>query len=395
MTDNHSKPPSMPKPNMTPIREGGRDSTPNPHFWDVVITLFIMLTILALLLALIQSLAAASARAPLPITYLGEGVATYEAGPGQSFIVKRHPFRFHVIDQPTYHAADKERVWLATGADVDPPALYKQTTFVGMVDPGCEISYTILDDDLDGRKNRFELDGAAVHQTAEGMVVTGRFLSPGAGSMVFIAEDSVAAYLAVCERSVTLTPSATPAPTETATPTMTPTATITPTAVLTPTATLTPTVALTASPTATGTITPTVQPSITPTAVIPPTATPVGGPGEATATPTITTTPKPPRLDACFWINFEVANTTARRGWYWIQEDSGRLLALLFLEEGWDGSAPVEVDITFAAVHVRVFYAPTLAGERVELPILNHAPGLKAGWVARGICHAIEVDWPY
>ncbi len=380
MTDNSSMPPARPKP----IRI---------EFWNVVFAVFAVLTMLTLLLSVISNLLVAHAQAPLPITFLGEGEATYEAGPGQSFIVKRAPFRFQVVEQPTYHAAGGERVWLAAGGSVAPPALYRNQVFVGTVDAGCEIAYTILDDDLDSRRNHFELDGAGIHQTAEGMVVNGSFLSPGAGRLVFVANDSVGAYLRVCDRVMTLTPTATLTPTETATPTMTPTATITPTTTLTPTATLTPTViVLTATPTITPTATAT--PTVTPTAVAP-TATPGNGPGEATATPTmtITPTPKPPRLDACFWINFEVAETTARRGWYWIQEDGGRLLALVFLEEGWVGSEAIEADITFSAIHVQVFYAATLFGERVELDILNHAPGLSYGWVARGICHAIEVGW--
>ena len=328
--------------------------------------------------------AAPQADNPISISFLGYGPAEFTAAPGQDFIVKRLPFRFYIVTGSSYQAQEGERVWLASGEDFPPPALYKQETFLGLVTAGCEVNYIVLDDDLDGRRNRFALDGIAVHETAEGMVVNGSFLAPSGGRLVFAAEDSVGAYLSVCDEVVTLTPSSTAAATETATPTLTPSPTITATATVTPTLPLTPTITLTA----TATLTPTVTPS--PTATAPP-LTPQ--PEEQTATPSPTATAKPPRLDACFFLNLEIAGDTAKKGWYWIEEEGGRLLALLFLEDGWLGSEPIETDITFSAVHVRVFYAETLSGDRRPLVILNPAPNTDMGWVARGICHAIEVGW--
>ena len=331
-----------------------------------------------------QAAVATQADSPISIFFLGYGPAEFTAAPGQDFIVKRLPFRFYIVTGSSYQAKEGERVWLASGEGFPPPALYKQETFLGTVAAGCEVSYIVLDDDLDGRRNRFTLDGIPVHQTAEGMVVNGSFLAPSGGNLVFIAEDSVGAYLDACDEVVTLTPSPTATATETATPTLTPSPTITATATVTPTLPLTPTVTITA----TATLTPTVTPSPTAPA---PSLTPQ--PEEQTATPSPTATAKPPRLDACFFLNLEIAGDAAKRGWYWIEEEGGRLLALLFLEEGWTGSEPTETDITFSAVHVRVSYAETLNGDRRPMVFYNPAPGKDMGWVARGICHALEVGW--
>ena len=364
--------------------------------------------LLIVLFLFLRSLALLSAPAPVDhapgITYLGEGEAEYSFGPGHTFIIKRPPFRFDAVNTEVYQARAGERVWLASGVDAAPPAQYRDVRLIGAVDAGCEITFTILDDDVDGRLNRFLIDGVPVYQTGEGMVVHGSFLAPVAGLLAFEALDSVGAYIHECESISTLTPSPSPTPSDTPTLTPSPSPTITPTLTLTATATVTPTLTppvvetlpatLTATPPLTPTTTATASPSPSATATATATAL-VPDPEQATPTPS--PTPKQPRYPGCFILNFDVAGTTARRGWYWIEEEGGKVLALIMLEEGWQGSDWenwLEADLTFPAVYVRVFYAPTLAGERLQLPILNHAPGRAEGWLARGVCHAIEAAWP-
>ena len=331
---------------------------------------------------------------PPGIVYLGEGAAEYNSEPGQTFIIKRPPFRFDTAAGGVYNAKPGERVWLATGVDAAPPAQYKDTRIIGAVDAGCEIVFTILDDDEDDRRNRFLIDGVEVYQTTEGMVSQGSFLAPVAGVLSFEALDSVGAYIHECDSVKTLTPSPSPSPSPTETSTQTPTPTITPTLTMTATATLTETAAAptetptgTAQATATTTLTPT--PSTTPTATLIPLPEP--------ETPTPSPTPKQPRYPGCFIINFDVAGQTARRGWYWVEEEGGKVLALVMLEEGWQGSDWqnwFQADLAFPGVYVRVYYSPTLTGDRLLLRILNPAPGREEGWLARGVCHAIEVGWP-
>jgi hypothetical protein len=43
---------------------------------------------------------------------------------------------------------------------------------------------------------------------------------------------------------------------------------------------------------------------------------------------------------------------------------------------------------------VRVLYQADSGAGPVEMAIENPAPGTAYGWVARGMCHAVEVGWP-
>ena len=115
------------------------------------------------------------------------------------------------------------------------------------------------------------------------------------------------------------------------------------------------------------------------------------------ATPTVTATPEAdvPRLPACLRINFEIGPDSARRGTYVVQEVGGRVLATWWAEEGWMDSGWVrDIDITFPAVYVQVFWVKGDGSPPVEMTILNPAPDTSYGWLARGRCHALEVAWP-
>jgi len=294
------------------------------------------------------------------------------------FIVKRLPFSFVAEDGPTYQAAAGERVWLSSD-NVPPPAEYKHETDLGLRPVNCQVGYTIIDDDLDGRINTFSLDGVVIHNVAEGMVTSGGFVLPHDGRLVFSAIDSVGVYFSFsdCNR---LTP--TPDPTQTLTPTLTliptGTATFTPTLTLTITQTLTPT----------GTVTPDPTQTLTPTLTLIPTG---------TATPTATVRPyKGPRLPACLNVNLELAGQVAKRGWYTVYHEGGAIIAQFYMLEGWQDSGIVWSDIPYESVYVYVTYRAFLADPEVVLTIVNpvpdHPEGLNMGWLKRGVCHALEVS---
>ncbi len=97
----------------------------------------------------------------------------------------------------------------------------------------------------------------------------------------------------------------------------------------------------------------------------------------------------------CLRINFEITGDEALAGTYEVREVSGRLLASWDAQAGWQDSGWIHnIDISFDAVYVQVFYVPADGSAPVEMKIVNPAPGTTYGWVARGMCHALEVGWP-
>lgn len=316
------------------------------------------------------------------LAFLGEG-GSYSVGEGYNFIVKtRGPFNFLFMPGPQYTARDDERVWSILGDFAPPPAEVRTTTVVGYVEETCVVDYATIDDDEDDRINYFLLDGEIIYTMGQGLATRGRFIIPRNGMLSYQANDSIGVYLSVCDKKVTLTPSPTITPTETLEPTPTLTATATMTATATPTSTVTPTgtimVTLTPTPTATLEATPTAEPDIaTPTPEPSPTAT------------------KEPRLPACLRINFDVGGQSAKRGLYIAQEVGGRYLAGWEADDGWQDSGWFyDIDITFPAVYAEVLYYHGPGVEPVRMKILNPAPDTDSGWLARGMCHALEVAWP-
>lgn len=102
-----------------------------------------------------------------------------------------------------------------------------------------------------------------------------------------------------------------------------------------------------------------------------------------------------PNLPACLRINFEVSGHAAKRGLYIVQEVGGRFLVGWEADDGWQDSGWIyDIPITFPAVYVEVLYYHGPGADPVRLNILNPAPGTDVGWLARGMCHALEVGWP-
>lgn len=350
------------------------------------------------------------------VNFLGEGAGTLTINPDHTFLVKYRRNDYKEVPGPTYEAKAGERVWDYSFVPDDEAILYSEEYIWGPVTAGCVIEYVQIDDDIDDRINHFYVDGVLVHTVNQGMVTYGNFVVPADGTLTFFANDSVGLAITICESSVTPTPTATALPTETFTPTATATATLTATATITPTGTVsptatatltaTPTGTLTATPTGTMTATPTATATLTPTATLTatptetatgtPTVEPPPGPNEGTATPMPTSTPKQgPRLPSCLRINFEIGSDSARRGTYVVQETGGRLLATWWADSGWMDSGWVrDVDISHESVYVQVFFIKGDGSDPVEMTIVNPAPGTTYGWLTRGRCHALEVEFP-
>lgn len=124
----------------------------------------------------------------------------------------------------------------------------------------------------------------------------------------------------------------------------------------------------------------------TPTAIATATTEPV---------PSIVPLPPPDPGLACLRINFEVSGDVAEAGTYEVQEVDGRVLASWTAQAGWQDSGWIrDIEIPFMAVHVKVIFYPGDGSPPVEMAIENPAPGTPYGWVARGMCHALEVGWP-
>ena len=317
------------------------------------------------------------------LSFLGEG-GSYSVGEGYNFIVKaRHPYRFITMPGPEYTAREGERVWSVLGNFDAPAAEHKNTTIVGPVQKGCVIDFSTIDDDEDERINYFTLDGGIIYAMGQGLTTRGRFFIPHDGTLAYIANDSIGMFLSVCDKKVTVTPSVTPTMTPTLEPTFTPTPSVTPTLTLSPTPTLTGTLVATPTVAATPTSSPT---PITPTAE----------PDVATVTPSPTpTATREPRLPACLRINFDVSGQEARRGLYIAQEIGGGVPVGWEADDGWKDSGWFQdIDVTFEAVYVEVLYYHGPGAQPVRMKMFNPAPDVDAGWVARGMCHALEVGWP-
>lgn len=315
------------------------------------------------------------------LAYLGEG-GSYSVGEGYNFIVKStHPFVFMTMPGPEFTASGNQRVWSVLG-DVEAPAPDGGVTrIVGPVEKDCVIDFATIDDDEDDRVNYFLLDDQIIYTMGQGMTVRGRFVAPHDGVLSYIANDSIGMFINRCSKKITATPTMTLTPTATLEPTFTATPTMTPTMTLTPTATLTGTL----------TATPVVTPTSTP---VP--ATPTAEPDMATPTPSPSPTPtKEPRLPACLRINFDVSGHEAKRGLYVAQEVGGRFLVGWEADDGWkDSGWFYDIDITYPAVYVEVLYYHGPGADPQRLKMWNPAPDTDAGWLGRGMCHALEVGWP-
>jgi hypothetical protein len=324
--------------------------------------------------------------ASLPqVVYIDEGPGTFNT-PLSNFIVKTLPFDFVFEPGPTYTSYTTERVWGVSGANGAPPAIWDETVDLGPVQGGCIARYVGIDDDLDGRRNTFLLDGIELHTIDEGLVFSGSFLIPEDGELLLRADDSVGGWFSPCDEIVTPTLTASPTSTITSTPEATPTVMLTSTPGPSPTATNTATPG--PSPTATNTPLPTNTATPGPSPPTPSTSQP------PTVEPAATST-KRPREDSCVRINFDVGGDEAVRGLYIVQEVGGKLLASWYALDGWKDSGWFrDIDITHENVYVKVLYYSGPDATPIEMVIVNPAPDSPYGWMSWGICHAIEVKWP-
>lgn len=315
----------------------------------------------------------ASAMSLGDVTYLGGSGQTYQIPSGYQFQVKRiRPFRFDRLSDgtTTYTAVGNERVW-SVRSGYPLLKLYDEEHVFGAAYAGCTVTYVQIDDDPDQRRNRFYLNGSLIHTMPEGMVVNGRFSITRSGTLTLFAEDSIAANIEfTCP----------PPPTNTHTPRPT----------LTPTPSHTPSQPVTATPTTPGLVAP---PTITATAV--------------PNTPTITPTPSPtvPTGPAYTRFNFEMAGQSGRNGACFMHRETGELLLVWEMQDGWVDSAThpladeegwIPVDIPHVSVYVEVYCD---AGEGiVRMNIVNGIrhpeTGEIVGWLTRGIRNAMEIAWP-
>jgi hypothetical protein len=97
-------------------------------------------------------------------------------------------------------------------------------------------------------------------------------------------------------------------------------------------------------------------------------------------------------------IDFEQSEDSALEGWYVVQEVDGKRVAAWYAHDGYRDSGWInDLKISREAVHVRVLYYPPGSDTSTEptvMTIINHAPGEEYGWLARGMEHALEVEFP-
>ena len=78
-----------------------------------------------------------------------------------------------------------------------------------------------------------------------------------------------------------------------------------------------------------------------------------------------------------------------------IEVGTGRLLATWWAEKGWMDSGWITgIDLTWPEVWVGVFFYPYDSGPAVKMNIVNPAPDTEYGWLARGMCHSVEIEFP-
>lgn len=102
---------------------------------------------------------------------------------------------------------------------------------------------------------------------------------------------------------------------------------------------------------------------------------------------------------ACTRFNFLVGkdrHTGSRPGLYVMRRSTGGDLASWYAKEGdvdsgWIGG----IDISFPSVHVTVTFYPADGSWPILMEIVNPAGGTNYGWLSNGMCHAVEIQYPY
>jgi murein DD-endopeptidase MepM/ murein hydrolase activator NlpD len=99
---------------------------------------------------------------------------------------------------------------------------------------------------------------------------------------------------------------------------------------------------------------------------------------------------------ACVQFSFQQAAHGAKAGVYALHDVTGGQIAAWSAPTGAQDSGWIyHLPVAFASVHARVLFYPRYGGgAAVEMIILNHAPDTTAGWLTRGMCHSLELDFP-
>lgn len=78
-----------------------------------------------------------------------------------------------------------------------------------------------------------------------------------------------------------------------------------------------------------------------------------------------------------------------------VEVGTGRLLATWHAEEGEVDSGWITgINLTWPRVWVNVFFYPYGNPPAVKMNIVNPAAGTDYGWLAGGMCHSIEIEFP-
>jgi len=83
-------------------------------------------------------------------------------------------------------------------------------------------------------------------------------------------------------------------------------------------------------------------------------------------------------------------------GLYIMKDENGAQIASWYaytgeVDSGWINNLP----IAFDSVHVTVIFIPAYGGGRpIQMEIVNPAGGTNYGWLTRGLCHSVEIQYP-
>lgn len=115
--------------------------------------------------------------------------------------------------------------------------------------------------------------------------------------------------------------------------------------------------------------------------------------------PTTETDPDVQGNLACTRFNFAQGRDAYRgslTGVYLMVDANGRQIASWYaaegeIDSGWINGLP----IAFTSVHVRVLFYPKWGGgSPIQMDVVNPAPGTNYGWLTRGLCHSVEIQYP-
>lgn len=121
---------------------------------------------------------------------------------------------------------------------------------------------------------------------------------------------------------------------------------------------------------------------------------------DAPLTPATTeTNPMLGENDSCTRFNFAQGRDAYRgsiEGLYVLKEANGSQLASWYaytgeIDSGWITG----IQTSFDSVHVSVVFFPAYGGGLpIQMEIVNPAGGTTYGWLTRGICHSVEIQYP-